>query len=104
MAKPDRDATKAFISDLSAGNIDSALARCTDNLSRDDVEALSTKAKAFGTLQDTTIFAMQVNNNNGQTLASAGGVAKFSGGQPHGFQATLKVVNGQHKIDTFQFQ
>jgi hypothetical protein len=103
-AKPQRIFAKTFVTDLSAGRIDQCVQNSSTNLSKDSLAADYQKMQNWGTLQDTTIIAFNVQSNNGAYTGSIGGFCRFSGGQ-HSFQMMLaKDSSGQLKVDSFLWQ
>jgi hypothetical protein len=99
---PDRAFAKQYISDLSAGNVDQCVQNSSSKLTKAQIQANATQMQPWGTLQDTTVFAFSVNNNNGNYGGVVSGAAKFSGGQ-HTFALTLVKDSGTLKVDTFQW-
>jgi hypothetical protein len=103
--KPARDLANAFARDLSAGNVDAALARCTPAIKRADLVTVSDKLKAAGPLQDTTMPVFTTNTAGGATTAEVAGVARFGGNnvQPPYFLRLVKE-GGTFKIDGFSIE
>ena len=103
-AGPQRTFARTFVTDLSANRIDQCVQNSSANLNKDTLATAYQKMQGWGTLQDTTIVAFNLNNTNGNIAGSVTGICKFSAGQ-HSFLMTLvKDSSGQYKADSFLWQ
>jgi hypothetical protein len=100
---PQRVFAKQYLSDLSAGNIDQCVQHSSSRLTKDQIEVFAKQAQGWGTLNDTTVMALSLNNNSGTFGGVVSGGCKFSGG-PHTFSMTLIKDSGALKVDTFQWR
>src|SRR5687767_4979964 len=66
-----REVARQFIKDVSAGNIDAALAQTNGNIPREGIEELSAQMKAWGPLNDTTIVGVSAEPGKTQVAGSA---------------------------------
>lgn len=99
--KPAREAARAFAADLAAGNIDAAQARCTSQVTREQLQAASDKMKAWGTFQDTTMPVGSRQTVNGVEEAVVMGAASFSNSPGIPYIVGFKKEGGVLKINGF---
>jgi hypothetical protein len=100
---PERAFAKQYVSDLSAANIDQCVQNSSSRLTKDQIEALSKTTQGWGALNDTTVVAFSLNNNNGNFTGTVSGGCKFASGT-HTFVMTLVKESGALKVDTFQWR
>jgi Domain of unknown function (DUF4190) len=103
-AKPERDFAKAYITDLSGGNVDKCVANSTSNVTKDQLAADAKQMQAWGPLVDTLIFGFNINNQNGQIAGSVSGVCTFANGKHQFLMMISKDSSGQLKADSFLWQ
>ena len=101
--KPAREAARQLASDLSAGNIDAAQARCTSQVTRDQLVAASDKLKAWGAFQDTTMPVGSMQTVNGVEEAFVMGAATFSKAQGVPYMVGFRKEGGSLKVTGFLF-
>lgn len=95
-----REVARQFITDLSAGNIDAAMAQTDGTIAREDVEKLSQRTQGWGKLTDTTIVGVSAEPGKTQVAGSV-----TFGTTPKGFEAlVLKMPDGSYKITSLEFK
>lgn len=102
--KPAREAANAFARDLSAGDVPAAQARCTGNLSREELVAAAEKVKPWGALRDTTMPVASLNKSGGVETFDVVGVAVFANAPNVPYAVHLVKQGGEFKVDGFLLQ
>jgi hypothetical protein len=97
---PPRDATKAFIADLAAGNTAAATAKTT-GISPAEIQSLVTRLAGQGPVKDVTALGITMNNTNGKIDAAVGGQIMMDGNHAHTFAASLLKSGETYKINGF---
>jgi hypothetical protein len=99
--KPQREASRQLATDLSAGNVDAAMARCTSQVKREELVAAAAKMKGWGTLQDTTMPIGSRQTVNSVEEAYVAGAATFSGAGGVPYIVGFKTEGGSPKVTGF---
>jgi Domain of unknown function (DUF4190) len=94
---------KQYLADLSGGNIDQCVQHSSSRLTRDQIAGFSKQAQGWGTMNDTTVMAFSLDNNNGTFKGAVSGACKFNSGT-HTFVMALIKESGVLKVDAFQWQ
>ena len=100
-SKPARAVARSFAADLSAGNVDAAQARCTADVSREELEATAAQMQGWGAFQDTTMPVFNYAVDNGVTTCDLAGVAQFANGTQQPFAVELVKVGDVFKVKEF---
>lgn len=103
-SKPARAEALNFAKELSNGQVDAAMARCTNSVKRADLDAASKQLMPIGIVVDTTFPVFSYQNNGGVEQVDLTGVAQFGGQNAVPYIVHLVKVNGTFKIDRFDFQ
>ena len=101
--KPAREAARQFASELAAGNVDAAQARCTSQVTRDQLVAASDKLKTWGTFQDTTMPVGSLQKVNGVEEAYVAGAASFANAANVPYVVGFRKEGGALKVTGFLF-
>ena len=104
MTVPQRALGRQFITDLSQGNKDAAIAECTNNVTADQLDQQIDWFKTRGPIQKTMVFGNSIKDANGAISGAAYGFITFSNGQGRSFNLRLIDEQGTWKVDAFQFQ
>lgn len=95
--QPNRDAAKAFINDVSAGNLQAAKDKTDGSITSPELEDLSGEMKKLGTVTDvTTLSANAVNDK-----ADLAGIISF-GPTKEGFEMKQVKSGGAWKVSYFK--
>ena len=95
-----REVARQFLKDLSAGNIEAAMAQTNGGIPREDVEKLAEQMKAWGPMSDATILGVSAEPGKTQV----GGAVTF-GTQAKAFEAVVvKMSDGSYKVAGMHFQ
>lgn len=100
---PARAEALAFAKELSTGQVDAAMARCTNAVTRAQLDAASEKLMAVGPIRDTVMPVFSYQATNGTETVVLSGAAQFTGQNATGYNVHLIKVNGVFKIDSFLF-
>jgi hypothetical protein len=96
-SEPSRAAAKAFVTDLSNGDVNSAAAMCVPWISKDSLQKTADKMKPWGLLTKTSFIG--INSNNTCVVT---GSAMFAN-SPHTVQLTFVVLpDGSEKVQSWQ--
>jgi hypothetical protein len=101
-SKPATIVAQQFLQDISAGNIDAALAN-SSGLTADQLQTLSKQIAPFGTLNSTKLFGFNFTSRNGQSVIPISGVAYFSKG-PKSCALEMIKTGGTYKVTSCQVQ
>jgi hypothetical protein len=84
---PMRDAGKAFVTDLSNGNVTQAQTHAVSTVPKAQLDALSTSLQAMGKIQDVTCVGLKIdkNGNMGTTKGQVIAVLTFANGNSQQF-------------------
>jgi hypothetical protein len=95
-----REVARQIIKDLSAGNVDAAMAQTDGTIPKEDLEKLSAQMKAWGPLNDTTVVGVQAEPGKTQVAGSV-----TFGSTPKGFEAVvIKMPDGSYKVAGLHFK
>jgi hypothetical protein len=103
ISKPARAAAHQFAADLAAGNVDAATA-ATAGIAREDLADVSQKLQPWGTLTNVTLPGFNYRADAGGEFYELAGVATFATAGPKTYTVTLVKVNGQFKVQKFNFE
>lgn len=102
--EPARNVARQFATDLAAGDVQAAKAQCVEEMSTEDLQRVVDQMKAWGAVQDITLFGLNVSANAGEsTQVEVAGTVKFANTQK-GYTATLVKQGENYKIVSFNFQ
>jgi hypothetical protein len=95
-------AAKQFLQDVSAGNINAAVAN-TGGFTAAQIQSQSSQMAAFGALQQVSISSFNASWMNGQTTMHLGGTATFANGVK---TCTFDLVKtgGGYKVTSYYLQ
>jgi hypothetical protein len=101
---PTRIAAKAFVTDLSNGDINSANTLCVPGTSKDSLQAASDQMKDWGALTKVRFFSFHVYSSQGFTSRLVTGAAQFANSM-HTVQITFVTqADGSEKIKSWEIQ
>ena len=100
--KEQRAAARQFASDLAAGNVGAAQARCTNQVKPEELKAAADKLKKWGAFQDTTMPVGSVQTVNGKEESYVGGMATFAS-QSVPYLVGYRKEDGEWKVTGFMF-
>jgi hypothetical protein len=104
ISKPVSQVAHQFTTDVAAGNLSAAEARCEANVTQAQLQQLADQFKQWGTLQDLTLLSRQFDQKNGQTVWNLDGMAKFSSGTREAKFKLHKQPDGSYKVVSATFQ
>ena len=96
----ERGFARTYVDDLLAGNLDADVAKSTDKVTHDDLQAMQQQAQPWGSLQNTYIFALPPAYPNGTYACFAVGVCQFAGGQHQLRLELTKDASGQLLVNS----
>lgn len=100
---PAREEGRQFVTALSAGDLDAALARCAPGMKREDLAEVVKKMKDWGPLQDLTYFGFFANYAGGATRYELSAIASFKD-TVKSVTITVVQTGDSHKIAQFNFE
>lgn len=90
--------SRDFLGDVSAGRADAAMARCTGNVSRKDLEPFTAYDRQKGTYRDFSISGVDFKFDNGNWRWTFNGKAQFDQGEK-AVEIRLVKKAGVYKVD-----
>jgi hypothetical protein len=99
---PARVVARQFLTDLTTGNINAAMAN-SSGFSSTDLQTQNLSMASYGMLQSVSFNSFNLSYNNGQSIMRLGGVATFSNGQKT-CTFDLSKSNGVYKVTAFSVQ
>jgi hypothetical protein len=99
---PSRIAGKAFVTDLSNGDITSAAALCVPGTSKDSLQATSDQMKDWGALIKVRFFSFYANNSQGNSTRMATGAAQFANAVKTVQITFVNQPDGSEKIKSWE--
>ena len=99
--RPARTAAKQFLTDVSTGNTQAALAE-SSGMTSEEIADLAKQVQPWGTLRDTTFISVNENSVNGTTTVHLMGSAVFANGPQPCFIDLVKA-NGSFKVTKVSF-
>jgi hypothetical protein len=103
-SKPAANVAQQFTSDIAAGNVSAAQARCESTVTQEQLQSLADQFKSWGAFKDLTIPARAVDKQNGQTIWTLTGVASFNSGAKTATYTIRKQSDGSYKITSADFK
>jgi Domain of unknown function (DUF4190) len=104
--KPVAQEAHQFTADLASGNVSAAMSRCEPTITQESLQATADQMNQWGSLQDMTIPVRTMESNNGQTVWTLVGGARFSN-SPASHAVIFKLKpqqDGTYKITEYKFQ
>jgi hypothetical protein len=101
-SKPAGVVAKQFLQDLSAGNINGAMAD-SSGFTAAQLQSQNVQLAAYGALQSVSLSSFNMSSVNGQTTMSLGGTAIFASGTKTCTFNLLKI-NGTYKVTSYWVQ
>jgi Domain of unknown function (DUF4190) len=101
-SKPADAVARQFLQDVTAGNINAALANST-GIPAAQLQTQNTQMAPFGTLQSVSFSSFNISDFNGQLTMRVGGTAAFSNG-PRTCTFTLVKIGGVYKVNSYWVQ
>ena len=99
---PARQIAEQLVRDLSAGNTDAALAKCTSEVDPDDVRRRVAEMRDWGGVQDVSMVGRARREPSGEQTIQLQGTIEFGRVRKY-FSATAVQVGQETKIKSFSF-